>query len=90
MNERHFDKTEAFKSEVEPLLEQLRQKLREHKLPYILNICYGFGENGYSVCHAAGLTGEKTPDQYYVADIVLEGRANEIAVNMVVATARKK
>lgn len=43
------DKTEAFSTEVQPLLEQLYAKCEEHGFHMLVSVCYGETEDGWLV-----------------------------------------
>lgn len=64
MSETHtknYDASAIFKSEIEPVVEQLRVLCTEHDLPVALIICYGSDGEQSQVCLMAGGDTQRMP-----------------------------
>lgn len=85
-----FNLKAEFKEQVEPILDELRNKCKELDLPLVASICFSNDDSGYGVVYAAHLTGESTPDHFYAVDVVLENRAIPMALQILHATSQDK
>lgn len=85
-NEQFFDKSEVYKTEIAPLLEQAREKMKEHNIPFVISACFANSKEEADVQYSCNLIGNATPKIYYAVDIVLENRTNDMVLGLLFAT----
>jgi len=80
-----FDETEFLEQEIIPRLKELQRLCRSREIPFMAAACYASKEmeNGsveQKISHAVYFNGERVPDKFSVADLILEEKLNRGAL----------